>query len=125
LSFDVDNFCYIYHYASNHIEYLVFYFLHFKSTTRVRLSKLQHRLQLMLNIQQLGTSTTLDHKSGDQIVWYIVKTIRLEDKVTNTVHRRFKDFGELNSQVKQNFKGHHLRYLYSFCIFSMFVFIIF
>jgi hypothetical protein len=28
-----------------------------------------------------GTSTTLDHKSGDQIVWYIVKTIRLEDKV--------------------------------------------
>ena len=44
-----------------------------------------------------------------QITWYAVKTTRLSDGVVTTVHRRFKEFAELNSQCKQNLKGNHLR----------------
>lgn len=47
--------------------------------------------------------------SNGKITWYLVKVVRLSDKVTTAVHRRFRDFADLNSNVKQNFKGHHLR----------------
>lgn len=53
--------------------------------------------------------STPDELSEQYIVWYVVNTIRLYDGVRTTVHRRFKDFAELNSSVKQNLKGHHLR----------------
>jgi hypothetical protein len=54
-----------------------------------------------------GTVTTADH-TGEKITWYIVNATRLEDGVSNVVYRRFRDFAELNSFVKQDFKGHHL-----------------
>ena len=44
-----------------------------------------------------------------QITWYAVKTTRLSDGIVTIVHRRFKEFAELNSQCKQNLKGNHLR----------------
>jgi hypothetical protein len=50
-----------------------------------------------------------DELSEDQIAWYRIVTTRITDNVTTSVHRRFKEFADLNSQVKQNFKGHHLR----------------
>lgn len=57
-----------------------------------------------------GITTTQDElKDGGLVTWYIVETVRLKDGMKTAVHRRFKDFVELNSQVKQNFKGHHLR----------------
>lgn len=43
--------------------------------------------------------------SEQYIVWYVLNTVRLSDGVHTTVHRRFKDFAELNSSVKQNLKG--------------------
>lgn len=50
-----------------------------------------------------------DELSEDQIAWYRVVTTRITDNTTTSVHRRFKEFADLNSQIKQNFKGHHLR----------------
>ena len=47
--------------------------------------------------------------SNIKVAWYVVSTTRALDKVETSVHRRFRDFAELNSQVKQNLKGHHLR----------------
>ena len=44
-----------------------------------------------------------------EVAWYQVVTTRLTDNVITSVHRRFREFADLNSQVKQNFKGHHLR----------------
>ena len=52
---------------------------------------------------------TPDELSEQYIVWYVVHTVRLHDGASTIVHRRFKDFAELNSSVKQNLKGHHLR----------------
>jgi hypothetical protein len=64
-------------------------------------------------------------ETGDEfITWYLVSTTRVVDNISTFVHRyeapdehfsvlivfrRFRDFADLNSQVKQNFKGHHLR----------------
>jgi hypothetical protein len=71
-------------------------------------SKVAHQEKSVFRVQLDGTVTTPD-RSGALITWYVVKATRLEDDVSTTVHRRFRDFAELNSQVKQNFKGHHLR----------------
>lgn len=55
-----------------------------------------------------------EHRSGsdgyseDMITWYLVETTRVSDGLTNTVHRRFKDFDELNNDVCQHFRGHQL-----------------
>lgn len=43
------------------------------------------------------------------IIWYFIETTRLSDGLTNTVHRRFKDFTILNSDIREHFKGHHLK----------------
>lgn len=43
------------------------------------------------------------------IVWYLIETTRLNDGFTNIVHRRFKDFSLLNSDIREHFKGHHLK----------------
>lgn len=57
----------------------------------------------------LDTLLTADEFSENQVAWYSIKGSRLKDRIETIVHRRFKDFAELSSQVKQNFKGHHLR----------------
>jgi hypothetical protein len=58
----------------------------------------------------VDTTMTPDEDSVDYpIIWYLVCSTRLSDNVETRVHRRFREFAELNSQVKQNFKGHHLR----------------
>ena len=46
--------------------------------------------------------------SGTYTTFYIVKTTRLSDNVTTTVHRRFRDFADMNSAIKQNLKGHQM-----------------
>lgn len=43
------------------------------------------------------------------IVWYIMNCTRTADNTSTTLHRRFKDFSDMFSQVKQNLKGNHLR----------------
>ena len=58
----------------------------------------------------LSCSFTHDEFSDYQIAWYEVETTRLEDGARTVVHRRFKEFADLNSQIKQNLKGHHLRW---------------
>mmetsp|Transcript_17466 Transcript_17466/g.15749 ORF Transcript_17466/g.15749 Transcript_17466/m.15749 type:complete len:332 (+) Transcript_17466:25-1020(+) len=50
-----------------------------------------------------------EYTEGSSVVWYVVNTTRQSDKSSTSVHRRFKDFADMFSQVKQNFKGHHLR----------------
>lgn len=61
-------------------------------------------------VSMTDTMATYDEENPTiQIIWYVVKAIRIEDGITTNVHRRFREFAELNSQVKQNFKGHHLR----------------
>jgi hypothetical protein len=40
-----------------------------------------------------------------QVVWYEIKSKRLNDNVTTTVHRRFNDFVYINSMIKRNMKG--------------------
>ena len=52
---------------------------------------------------------TMTIGGAKKITWYAVKTTRLSDGIVTTVHRRFKEFAELNSQCKQNLKGNHLR----------------
>ena len=56
----------------------------------------------------VGTFTTPDEDSGSKVAWYIVEVTRINDKVRTIVHRRFRDFADMNSQVKQNLKGHVL-----------------
>eukprot|EP01033_Poteriospumella_lacustris_P014762 gene14762-10558_t len=63
----------------------------------------------VFKVKILGTTTTQDELSEHLITWYIVQTTRLADGAVTVIHRRFRDFAEFNSQVKQNFKGHHLR----------------
>jgi len=58
------------------------------------------------------TSATFTDEMDDpnqSVAWYLVHTVRLRDGASSTVHRRFREFAELNSQVKQNLKGHHMR----------------
>lgn len=56
------------------------------------------------------TPDETDSNMGNgRVTWYLIKVVRLSDKVTTAVHRRFRDFADLNSNIKQNFKGHHLR----------------
>ena len=48
-------------------------------------------------------------KSGEEVVWYAVRTIRKEPfEVENCVHRRFRDFYWLYDQLRAAFKGNHL-----------------
>lgn len=54
------------------------------------------------------TFTTPDEDNGSTVAWYIVETTRLKDNTKTRVHRRFRDFADMNSQVKQNLKGHIL-----------------
>ena len=42
----------------------------------------------------LGSTTTPD-RAGENIVWYVLKCVRLEDGVQNTVHRLFINVGLL------------------------------
>lgn len=55
------------------------------------------------------TILTKDPTTDEFVTWYLVMSSRCVDKTSTFVHRRFKDFAELNSQVKQNLKGHHMR----------------
>jgi len=53
--------------------------------------------------------TSVTEAQGEEtVVWYSVETLRIEDGCRNVVHRRFKDFSLLNSEIKQTFKGHQL-----------------
>lgn len=56
-----------------------------------------------------------------QVVWYEIKSKRLNDNVITTVHRRFNDFVYLNSMVKRNIKGIHFNFLY----YNKYIFIFF
>lgn len=51
---------------------------------------------------------TSDDTALHSVVWYLVETRRLKDDCVTAVHRRFRDFADLNDQVKQNLKGNHL-----------------
>jgi len=66
-----------------------------------------------VSIDDKDTMFTPDESDSNmgngRVAWYLVKVVRLSDKVTTAVHRRFRDFADLNSNIKQNFKGHHLR----------------
>lgn len=55
-----------------------------------------------------GYTACNDGSNAEAVMWYRVETERLEDGVRNVVHRRFKDFSALNSEMKQCFKGHQL-----------------
>lgn len=56
-----------------------------------------------------GTIQSIDEKTeGGIVTWYLVQTSRATDGVATQVHRRFRDFVELHSQVKANLKGNHL-----------------
>ena len=63
----------------------------------------------IFKVDLLEYVSTPDEYSEQYIVWYVIETVRLEDGIKTVVHRRFKDFSELNSSIKQNLKGHHLR----------------
>lgn len=62
----------------------------------------------LYNVKVGGYTTTRDSQSAEPVVWYKVEVVRREDGCRNVVHRRFKDFSALNSEIKQCFKGHHL-----------------
>lgn len=55
-----------------------------------------------------GYTLCNDGQHEEPVVWYTVETERLSDGCRNVVHRRFKDFSSLNSEIKQSFKGHQL-----------------
>jgi len=56
-----------------------------------------------------GTVTTPCIDDANQpVVYYTVKVTRCSDGVSTTVHRRFRDFADMNSQIKQNLKGHQI-----------------
>ncbi|KAJ1421377.1 hypothetical protein B484DRAFT_433259 [Ochromonadaceae sp. CCMP2298] len=65
--------------------------------------------EVVFKIRIPETTFTQDEMSEHPLAWYVLRTERLRDGVTTSVHRRFREFAELNSQVKQNMKGHHLR----------------
>jgi hypothetical protein len=46
--------------------------------------------------------------SEGEITWYQIDVVRLGDKVATTVHRRFRDFVDLQVEVKRRLKGHQL-----------------
>jgi hypothetical protein len=50
---------------------------------------------------------TSDWSEGE-IAWYQVVVTRRSDNYTTSVHRRFRDFDELLTEVKRRLKGHHL-----------------
>ena len=63
----------------------------------------------IFKVNLLEYVSTPDEFSEQFIVWYVIETTRIEDGIKTVVHRRFRDFSELNSGIKQNLKGHHLR----------------
>lgn len=62
----------------------------------------------LFRAEVVDTFTTPDEDSGSKVAWYIVEVTRIKDNVRTRVHRRFRDFADMNSQVKQNLKGHIL-----------------
>eukprot|EP01041_Mallomonas_annulata_P013193 gene13193-27906_t len=50
-----------------------------------------------------------DYVTDNKITWYYFECKRVSDSFTTRIHRRFRDFADMNSQVKQSLKGHHLR----------------
>ena len=46
--------------------------------------KTKHSIKYIITFS--GSTTTPD-RAGENITWYVLKCIRLEDGVTNTVHR--------------------------------------
>lgn len=65
--------------------------------------------QEIYDVKIIEYQSASDGYSEEMIVWYLVETTRLNDGFTNTVHRRFKDFSVLNSDIREHFKGHHLK----------------
>lgn len=62
----------------------------------------------LYKVSVTGYTQCHDTHGEDSVVWYAVATERLADGCRNVVHRRFKDFSALNSEIKQSFKGHQL-----------------
>jgi hypothetical protein len=57
----------------------------------------------------LDTITTPSIDDSTQpVVYYTVNVTRCSDGVSTVVHRRFRDFADMNSQIKQNLKGHQI-----------------
>lgn len=54
-----------------------------------------------------GYSFTSNWSDGD-VCWYKVVVTRKSDDYGTTVHRRFRDFSELLTEVRRRLKGHHL-----------------
>lgn len=52
-------------------------------------------------------SFTSDWADGD-ICWYKVEVTRRSDSYSTFVHRRFRDFSELLTEIQRRLKGHHL-----------------
>mmetsp|Transcript_22746 Transcript_22746/g.23402 ORF Transcript_22746/g.23402 Transcript_22746/m.23402 type:complete len:391 (+) Transcript_22746:106-1278(+) len=65
--------------------------------------------QEVYDVKILEHVSASDGYSEEMIIWYYIETTRLSDGLTNTVHRRFKDFTVLNSDIREHFKGHHLK----------------
>eukprot|EP01038_Epipyxis_sp_PR26KG_P010952 gene10952-14706_t len=64
----------------------------------------------VFRVKIIDTTFTQDETNPENLVaWYSVKSTRIRDGTSTIVHRRFREFAEFNSQIKQNFKGHHLR----------------
>lgn len=57
----------------------------------------------------VGRCSTVDHLSTQQptITWYVVET-REDGKPATKVHRRFRDFVELDESVRAALSGHHM-----------------
>jgi hypothetical protein len=62
----------------------------------------------MYKVTISGYTPCNDGQNEEAVIWYTVETERLTDGCRNVVHRRFKDFSSLNSEIKQSFKGHQL-----------------
>ncbi len=52
---------------------------------------------------------TGDSVGSKNLVWYTINCTRLSDSTTTQLHRRFKDFSNLHTQIESNLNGHHLR----------------
>jgi hypothetical protein len=59
-------------------------------------------------VEVTETMQTPDEENSSHVAWYVVNVRRLKDNVLTRIHRRFRDFADCNSQVKQNLKGHAL-----------------
>ena len=46
-----------------------------------------------------GYKACNDGHNEEPVIWYTVETLRLADGCQNIVHRRFKDFSSLNSEI--------------------------